>query len=275
MNGKNPSKRRPALSESCLSNHFASHESLAPSVKQNLKYAVRYSRRSLENTNIRDDYDENKCEEKPASCKATNGIEKKIVKRSSHEVNIQRRKSVVSTADTEITSIGSANDLNHSKNEEHGTSKRSTKDELNDQRDKDSDSMYVNVASDHNKENSEPEFRRKKSILSDFDMTDSVIAANPKLSLKMFRLLKNNDLKRKILDLCQREHMACRRQSWDEALRLREMRGRLVLLKNKNLYENDDLNIEDHIKKCGLNNIAAQEKLLKKRHELCDVILYR
>lgn len=91
----------------------------------------------------------------------------------------------------------------------------------------------------------------------------------------MFRLLKNNDLKRRILDLCQRENMACRRQSWDEALRLREMRGRLVLLKNKNLYENDDLNIEDHIKKSGLKNITALEKLLTTRHELCDVVLYR
>ncbi|XP_031782625.1 trichoplein keratin filament-binding protein isoform X2 [Nasonia vitripennis] len=70
------------------------------------------------------------------------------------------------------------------------------------------------------------------------------------------------------------EHTFVIKQSFDDALRLREMRNELILLKNKNLYENQDLAIDEETRKTGLEVIAAREKLNEKRTKMRNTGLY-
>ncbi|XP_014208011.1 uncharacterized protein LOC106639077 isoform X2 [Copidosoma floridanum] len=95
-----------------------------------------------------------------------------------------------------------------------------------------------------------------------------------KSTMRCYRYLKNNDLKTKILDLCKREQFAVAKQSWDEALRIREMRNELILLKNKNLYDNKDLDIDDEVRKSALKLIEMREDTRKKREKMCNYSMY-
>ncbi|OXU24216.1 hypothetical protein TSAR_001471, partial [Trichomalopsis sarcophagae] len=103
---------------------------------------------------------------------------------------------------------------------------------------------------------------------------DADVAGDADISVQMYRYLKHNDLKRQIVDLCKREHTFVIKQSFDDALRLREMRNELILLKNKNLYENQDLAIDEETRKAGLEVIAAREKLNEKRTKMRNTGLY-
>ncbi|XP_058789671.1 uncharacterized protein LOC131663329 [Phymastichus coffea] len=94
------------------------------------------------------------------------------------------------------------------------------------------------------------------------------------MSVQMYRYLKHNELKRRILDLCKRENLFVIKQCWSEALRLREMRNEMILLKNKNIFENLDLKINKEIRECGLQIIRTREALNKKRTKLCNFLFY-
>lgn len=89
------------------------------------------------------------------------------------------------------------------------------------------------------------------------------------LSVQMFRYLAHNDLKRQILDLGQRELLACRKQWWSQALRLRDMRNRLELMREKNLYNTLDLHLDEESKKAGLGSIGLRELRVTEREEVC------
>lgn len=104
---------------------------------------------------------------------------------------------------------------------------------------------------------------------------DADVAGEVDISVQMYRYLKHNDLKRKIVDLEQREHSFAIRQSWGDALRLREMKNELILLKNKNLFENRDLYIDEVIRKSGMEVIQAREELNNKRTKMSNTTLYR
>jgi hypothetical protein len=95
------------------------------------------------------------------------------------------------------------------------------------------------------------------------------------ISIQMFRYLKHKDLKQKILDLHKREHIFIIKQCWGDALRLREMKNELVILKNKNLYENQDLQLDDETRQFGINMIENREKLIKKRVKMSNSMFYR
>ena len=95
------------------------------------------------------------------------------------------------------------------------------------------------------------------------------------MSVQMYRYMKHNDLKHKISDICKREQLFVIKQRYDEALRLREMRNELILLMNKNIYQNRDLKIDDDIRQAGQRVIEAREELNNKRAKMSNSLMYR
>ncbi|XP_076375883.1 uncharacterized protein LOC143259025 [Megalopta genalis] len=90
------------------------------------------------------------------------------------------------------------------------------------------------------------------------------------LSKQMFLYLTHNELKTKIEDLARRELHACNKHSWDEALRLRDMRNRLELIREKQLYNIDNLDLDEEVRKMGLLNIGKREEELAERESVCS-----
>ncbi|XP_053999412.1 uncharacterized protein LOC128887481 isoform X1 [Hylaeus anthracinus] len=95
------------------------------------------------------------------------------------------------------------------------------------------------------------------------------------LSKQMFMYLTHNELKTKIDDLAKREQHACNKHCWDEALRLRDMRNRVELICEKQLYNIEDFELDEDVKKVGLYNIGKREAELAQRENVCtDTTLY-
>ncbi|XP_076641832.1 uncharacterized protein LOC143352823 isoform X2 [Halictus rubicundus] len=90
------------------------------------------------------------------------------------------------------------------------------------------------------------------------------------LSKEMFLYLTHNELKTKIEDLSRRELHACNKQSWDEALRLRDMRNRMELIREKQLYNIDNLDLDEDVRKMALLNIRKREEELAERESVCS-----
>jgi hypothetical protein len=99
-------------------------------------------------------------------------------------------------------------------------------------------------------------------------------AGTSDMSIQMYRYMRHNDMKRKILDLSEREDSYASKYCWDEALRLREMKNKLNLLKLINLFENHDLKIEEETRKVGLKVIEAIDKLNKQRANINNTNMY-
>ncbi|XP_029052651.2 uncharacterized protein LOC114880613 [Osmia bicornis bicornis] len=89
------------------------------------------------------------------------------------------------------------------------------------------------------------------------------------LSKQMFLYLTHKELTNKIEDLTMKESHACKKQCWDVALRLRDMRNRLELLREKKLYSVDNLVLDEETKKLGLMNIDRRENELAEREDAC------
>lgn len=129
-------------------------------------------------------------------------------------------------------------------------------------------------------ENNTP-LHRKQSILNDLidesklESSDKIEPSKGSAQMRSYRYLKHMDLKAKILDLCRREQIHVVRQSWDEALRLRNMRNIFMHLKNKNLYECDDVDFDEEEKKAAQKIIDAGDALIVKRKNISNALLYR
>ncbi|XP_043270439.1 uncharacterized protein [Venturia canescens] len=96
-----------------------------------------------------------------------------------------------------------------------------------------------------------------------------MIPGDKNLSEQMFLYLSHNELKERIQNLENRENQACSKHQWDEALRLRDMRNRLDLAREKNLYRRDDLRLDPEVKKLGMASIETRQRLLKSRENIC------
>ena len=95
------------------------------------------------------------------------------------------------------------------------------------------------------------------------------------LSKQMFLYLTHKELTNKIEDLTVKESHACQKQCWDVALRLRDMRNRLELLREKKLYSVDNFIFDEKTKKLALMNIDKRENELAKREDSCtDSTMY-
>ncbi|KAG7206879.1 hypothetical protein KM043_000779 [Ampulex compressa] len=93
--------------------------------------------------------------------------------------------------------------------------------------------------------------------------------ADKNLSKQMFLYLTHKELKHKIEDLDRRELHACMKHNWDDALRLRDMRNRLELIREKRLYSTDDLHLDEDVRKLGLANIEKRSEELAGREDAC------
>ncbi|CAK9826001.1 hypothetical protein ANTRET_LOCUS3918 [Anthophora retusa] len=102
-----------------------------------------------------------------------------------------------------------------------------------------------------------------------------MIPGDKNLSRQMFLYLTHKELKCKIEDVGKRELHACNKQCWDEALRLRDMRNRLELIREKKLYHLETLDIDEESRKLALVNIDKREAELSEREQICtDSTMY-
>lgn len=117
-------------------------------------------------------------------------------------------------------------------------------------------------------------FEEQDKMMSDYSVKEETTIDNS--SDMMVLYLTHNDLKTKINDLEVREHRACMKHLWEETLRLRDMRNRLELLREKKIYQRDDLQIDEANKQVALKNIERRSIQLKEREDTCaDSNMYR
>lgn len=102
-----------------------------------------------------------------------------------------------------------------------------------------------------------------------------MIPTDKNLSKHMFLYLTHKELQTKIEDLVKREVQACNKHSWYDALRLRDMRNKLELIREKELYNTEDLDIHDELRKSVFINIYEREAELNEREKACvDMTMY-
>ncbi|KAK0080449.1 hypothetical protein PV325_013943 [Microctonus aethiopoides] len=85
----------------------------------------------------------------------------------------------------------------------------------------------------------------------------------------IFLYLTHKELKRKIADLELKEQRASLKGRWDDALRLRDMKNRLELIREKELYQRDDLQIDLASRKSVVESIEHRERVLEEREKSC------
>ena len=245
------------------------------------KYTARYSRRSLEQTNLRgrgedhnpynyrnQDSPVNSPERRSASVSPNNEFYR-------DETDYQR----------EINTIPEDDNVENGTIQENGKYQEIEKlEDLEENLKSLNNSLRAVSASSSVQENIEKgaaklvldsENAREKTSCENYERERSLpwMRDGPReqnLSVQMFRYLAHNDLKRQILDLGQRELLACRKQWWSQALRLRDMRNRLELMREKNLYNTLDLHLDEESKKAGLTSIELRERRVTEREEVCQ-----
>lgn len=77
--------------------------------------------------------------------------------------------------------------------------------------------------------------------------------------------LAHSELVQKIQDLASRELQACKKQNWSEALRFRDMRNRFELQREIEVFQRNDLGIDEHTRRCELEKINGRIRLMDKR----------
>ncbi|KAF3421102.1 hypothetical protein E2986_03885, partial [Frieseomelitta varia] len=264
------------------------------------KYSVRYARRSLENTNVRnDDFDNNPSSRTSSRsslafgssserCLLPNGNvplrgdDKENTTEQDMELNNSQNDTVAESRYSNSTNDQS----NQSKNlvpqedvprqeiDENDYSKRLSMDRLNDNVD------TRRPGSSLGKHSSEEDQNVKTEDTRQFEVEKSMpwLRMNPgdkNLSKQMFLYLTHKELKCKIEDLSRREMHACNKQHWDEALRLRDMRNKLELIREKKLYQVENLDLDEESRKLGLVNIDKREtELLEREKTFMDSTMY-
>lgn len=212
----------------------------------NEKFAKRYSRKSLEGTNVG----------------VADFKDKYLSDQSSHEINDDQQNANDVNAEIQgtIDAIDSNNHQIYSKShEDEENNLLSELGEINLQQHEKSEKIESSMPANNDNYSSEG--------LSYNDKTRSEL---------IFLYLTHNDLKRKISDLEVREHRAATKGLWEDALRLRDMKNRLELMREREIYQRDDLQIDPQTRQFVVDNIEKRKQLLEKRKKLCtDSWMYR
>lgn len=87
--------------------------------------------------------------------------------------------------------------------------------------------------------------------------------------------LTHNELVHQIQDLSSREVQACKKQNWSEALRLRDMRNRLELQREIEIFHHNDLNMNHDKRRSELSKVSERMKLMEKRELGKNHLVYR
>ncbi|KAK0080448.1 hypothetical protein PV325_013942 [Microctonus aethiopoides] len=205
----------------------------------NEKFAKRYSRKSLEGTNVG----------------VADFREKYLSDQSSREINDDQQNA--NDINAEIQETIDAIDSNN-----HQIYPKSHEDEENN---------LLSELSEINLQQHEKSEKIENSMPTNNDNYSSEgLSYNDKTRSELiFLYLTHNDLKRKISDLEVREHRAATKGLWEDALRLRDMKNRLELMREREIYQRDDLQIDPQTRQFVVDNIEKRKQLLEKRKKLC------
>ncbi|XP_034171600.1 uncharacterized protein LOC117600363 isoform X2 [Osmia lignaria lignaria] len=268
-------------------------------VRPNTRYSARYARRSLENTNVRSDdstdYGSNRVSNRSSfgapsetylSLNSSGTLLRKNDKEnallSPQEVRVIKNRSYSRMGDTEINT----KDLAHQKESPHRRSQDNDNTELNQSME---DQTETPIEDPHQKRDLQDKYSSEEDhVVEDVKTTDNrqfeveksmpwlrMDPTDKNLSKQMFLYLTHKELKTKIEDLIVRESHACKKQCWDEALRLRDMRNRLELHREKKLYSIDNIVFDEETKKLALMSIDKRENELAEREDACtDSTMY-
>ena len=238
------------------------------------KYSARYAHQSLENTNMRT----NESDDNPSNSSfAASGSPNKETppqvddKETATELDIMENNSENDTL--------SGSRPPSPKDEE---SKNLTEqDDISNQK-IDQDSVDTcKVESSINKYNNDRDQNTEKKDTQEFEVEKTIpwlrmIPEDKNLSRQMFLYLTHTELKSKIEDVQKKETQACNKQCWDEALRLRDMKNRLELIREKRMYHTENVDLDEESRKCGFANIDKREAELLQREKVCtDSTMYR
>lgn len=124
------------------------------------------------------------------------------------------------------------------------------------------------------KENSSSRIKVKHNFSENCNKRESLswMRENPKyhkLPIQMVRYLANKDLKEQILNLSRREFQACRKQWWTQALRLREMKNKLELIKEQNIYNTLFSHMDSKSNKTERRKIDERLTVISQRENIC------
>ncbi|XP_074110786.1 uncharacterized protein LOC141534992 [Cotesia typhae] len=135
----------------------------------------------------------------------------------------------------------------------------------------DSVDFISNENVDNQESNPGEEMNNSKETESDYpeEQAKGPLTTITNSSDMMVLYLMYNDLQKKIEDLEVKESRACLKHLWEETLRLRDMRNRLELLREKKIYQRRDLHIDPSSKEAALNNIEKRSSQLKEREDTC------
>lgn len=87
---------------------------------------------------------------------------------------------------------------------------------------------------------------------------------------QMFLYLTHRELKSKIEALATKELRACTKHNWDDALRFRDARNRLELIREKKFYDTENFGLNADTRKLGLAGIDKREEELAQRENACS-----
>ena len=256
-----PAETRPHMrklhdSHFLLGNQTLLNEGNANHKAPNQKFQERYGNRSLEMTNVGETAAHSLEEENPSGEAQENVDDGELNDEVSETQEDQVDHQV--DFDQDINEIDPQSSSSMKKN--GSVISNQSQEEIDEQRDIDHEVGAKATAgkSDHR------HFETEKSL-----PWMRMVPGDKNLSEQMFLYLTHIELKTQIQDLEKRENQACSKHQWDEALRLRDMRNRLDLARERNLYRRDDLLLDPELKKLGMAAIESRSKLLKEREEDC------
>lgn len=280
--------------------------------RPNPKFSARYARRSLENTNVRND---DPVEYMPSRMSSRSSVgsstpryiaindenavygDNKVNKKEERLNSFQEDSGKAGSRPSNVNDdrLIASNEIPQYDDNSHGISgEKSVTEKFPSERSSDdAENRRIEASKDDSsregrdqmdkysvKEDEGPEDIKTKDNRQ-FEVEKSLpwLRMNPNdknLSKQMFMYLTHKELKCKIEDLSRRELHACNKQYWDEALRLRDMRNKLELMREKELYDMKNLDIDEEVRSLGMLSINKREVELAERENICmDSTMYR
>ncbi|XP_015593453.1 uncharacterized protein LOC107266923 isoform X2 [Cephus cinctus] len=117
-----------------------------------------------------------------------------------------------------------------------------------------------------------PTFERTTSMKLEYGKTGTWPVSSPRETslVKKHRYLAHNEIKQLIEEMEERETAACRTHKWQEALRMHDMRTRLEFQRERELFDNLNLHLDDKSRQLGLASIEKRALRLKEREKICE-----
>ncbi|CAK9804517.1 hypothetical protein ANTQUA_LOCUS4123 [Anthophora quadrimaculata] len=292
QNGSNFQRRSYKMSEdsarasekrdSVESHEEISHQPSSPyddGGMPNSKYSARYARRSLENTNVRTEESEylaNRAASRSSFSHGYTSPNGDIPHTGDNKENRTDESRFNDSPDDRVTESRPSSSEEHvpRRGNEDNDVGRTTMDGVCE------DAVTPTIESPAEKYDVKESKETTTKDTRQFESEKSMpwLRMNPgdkNLSRQMFLYLTHKELKCKIEDLGKREMHACNKQYWDEALRLRDMRNKLELIREKKLYHLETLDIDEESRKLALVNIDKREAELTEREQVCmDSTMY-